>query len=228
MPQDTGPQQPIATVDAVVFTLASDMVEVLLHRRPREPHQGLWALPGGWIHVGEDADAEAAIRRVLADKTGAGGFYLEQLRTYSGPQRDPRGWSMSVAHLALVPRPELTFSEDDNTRLFALGELPELAFDHARIIADADQRLRGKGAYSTLPASFLGEAFTLSEMQRAYEVVLDRSLDQSSFRRKVMGLDILDPVGRAEPSPDRKRPPQMFRLREGVRTFDRTLGQSLD
>ena len=57
MPQDTGPQQPIATVDAVVFTIATDTVEVLLHRRPREPFEGLWALPGGWIHVGEDADA---------------------------------------------------------------------------------------------------------------------------------------------------------------------------
>ena len=85
--------RPIATVDAVILTLSEGKLQVLLHRRPQAPFAGAWALPGGFIRVAEDADTEAAIGRVLREKAGATGFWVEQLATFSGPVRDPRGWS---------------------------------------------------------------------------------------------------------------------------------------
>lgn len=214
----------ISTVDAVVLAIVDDQLKVLLHRRPNQPFKGSWALPGGFIHVDEDADAESAMRRILKDKAGVSGLYLEQLATYSGPDRDPRGWSISIAHLALVPGVRLKIDEG-KAALVSTGDLPELPFDHGKIIEDAVARLRGKGAYSTLPASFLGKDFTLTEMQSAYEVALGTRIDASSFRRKVLSLGILAETGRSRQG-DNRRPAKVYRLAKGVRTFDRSLGHA--
>lgn len=220
------PEAPIASVDAVVFTIEDGVLKVLLHKRPKAPFEGTWALPGGFIHTSEDGSAEAAMRRILAGKTGVSGFYLEQLATFSGPDRDPRGWSLSITHLALVPVKELSVDTEREAALFPVDQLPTLAFDHARIISEARVRLTGKGAYSTLPAALLGKTFTLTEMQKAYEVVLGTSLNQSSFRRKVLSLDILKDTRRTSQDGN-ARPAKVYRLKDDVRTFDRTLGQSL-
>jgi 8-oxo-dGTP diphosphatase len=215
---------PIATVDAVILTLSEGRLQVLLHRRPEAPFPGAWALPGGFIRQDEDADSEAAIGRVLREKAGAAGFWLEQLATFSGPVRDPRGWSISVAYMALVPRDRLPV-ETDTVRLFDVNALPPLAFDHGRIVAAGLARLRGKGAYSTLPATLLGEVFTLKDLQDAYEVVLGQTLDASSFRRKVGELRLIEEVPGAERRPaGGGRPSKLFRLSGDPRTFDRTLG----
>lgn len=215
----------IATVDAVVLVIVDEELKVLLHRRPNEPFAGDWALPGGYIHVNEDANAESAMRRILKDKAGVSGLYLEQLATYSGPDRDPRGWSISIAHLALVPGTKLKIDEE-KAALVSIDRLPKLPFDHKKIVKDAVARLRGKGAYSTLPASFLGKDFTLTEMQSAYEIALDTRIDASSFRRKVLSLGILTDTGRSRQG-DNRRPAKVYKLAKTGGTFDRTLGQSV-
>lgn len=221
---DTSFSNPIATVDAVIMTLEEGRLRVLLHRRPNAPFAGAWALPGGFIREAEDADAEAAIARVLRDKAGASGFWVEQLATFSGPVRDPRGWSLSVAFIALVPRDRLPV-ETEEVRLFDMDALPPLAFDHGRIVQVGLARLRGKGAYSSLPAALLGETFTLKDLQDAYEVVLDQTLDTSSFRRKLRELRLVEEVpGAVRRAPEGGRPSQLFRLTGDPRTFDRTLG----
>ncbi|WP_282610182.1 NUDIX domain-containing protein [Pelagibius sp. Alg239-R121] len=214
----------ISTVDAVVLSILEGELKVLLHCRPVQPYEGSWALPGGFIRVDEDADAESAIRRILKDKAGVTGLYLEQLATYSGPDRDPRGWSISIAHLALVPGAKLAIDEG-KAALVSIDDLPKLPFDHGKIIKDAVARLRGKGAYSTLPASFLGKNFTLTEMQSAYETALGTRVDSSSFRRKVLSLGILTDTGRSRQG-DNRRPAKVYRLTKAVGTFDRTLGHS--
>lgn len=227
MPEADAIRYPITTVDAVILTIEDERVKVLLHRRDKAPFESAWALPGGFVHVDEDADAEAAIRRVLLEKAGTDGLYLEQLMTYSGPARDPRGWSVSITHLALVPREALLFDgEAGDVSLAALDDLPDLAFDHARIVEDARARLVGKGSYSTLPASFLPEEFTLGEMQRAYEVVLGTQIDQSSFRRKVLELSLVEDTGEMSRE-SRRRPAKLYRLRKDIGTFDKTLVTSL-
>jgi ADP-ribose pyrophosphatase YjhB (NUDIX family) len=216
--------RPIATVDAVILTLVDGRLQVLLHRRPQPPFAGAWALPGGFIREADDADTEAAIGRVLREKAGASGFWVEQLASFSGPVRDPRGWSISVAYIAMVPHDRLPVGTDD-VRLFDVEALPPLAFDHVRIVTAGLARLRGKGAYSTLPATLLGEVFTLKDLQDAYEVVLGQTLDASSFRRKVGELRLIEEVPGAERRPaGGGRPSKLFRLAEGPRTFDRTLG----
>lgn len=213
--------RPICTVDAVILTLEDGILKALVHRRPNEPYKGMWALPGGYIHPGEDESAEAAVSRILRDKMGLSGFYLEQLRTFSGAARDPRGWSISVTFIALVPRERLP-EEDDSTCLMDVENLPALAFDHAELIGAAVSRLRGKGAYSTLPAMLLPETFTLPELEKTYGAVLAKKIDHSSFRRKLMELGLLEETDEFRQTG--KRPARLYRLAENPKTVDRNLG----
>lgn len=212
---------PIVTVDAVILTLEDNRLKLMLGRRELAPFAGDLALPGGYVHVDEDVSVAGAMQRILRQKCGVEGVYLEQVETFSGPDRDPRGWSVSVAHLALVSRDQLP-EASDTVRFHDVEDLPDLAFDHASIIAAALRRLRGKGAYSTLPAAFLGQTFTLTEMQRAYEVVLGERLNLSAFRRKVMDLGLVEETG--DKDTRTARPAALYRLAQPPRTFDRTLG----
>ena len=215
--------RPIATVDAVVMVLTEDGLKLAVQRRPKAPFEGKMALPGGYIHVDDDEDAEAAVRRVLLDKCGMGGFHLEQLQTFSGMARDPRGWSISICYLALLPA-EAFQPEDATVELVDVDTPLDLAFDHGVIVAAALARVRGKGAYSTLPAAFLGETFTFPELIRAYEQVLGTKIDQSSFRRKVRDIGLIEETGEVKPMPF-GRPSTLYRLAGNTtRTFDRSLG----
>src|SRR5690606_37968326 len=117
--------------------------------------------------------------------------YLEQLATFSGPARDPRGWSLSVAYVALVPE-SLLDSKARGFSIVQVDDLPQLPFDHGAIVELAVRRVRNKSVYSSLPAQFCGEHFTLPELQEVYEAILGEPVNKVSFRRKMNELDILE------------------------------------
>jgi ADP-ribose pyrophosphatase YjhB (NUDIX family) len=232
---------PSLAADIVIFTIAENAgvnyrklpekrLEVLLIRRGIEPFRGKWALPGGFMRKGETIGETA--RRELEEETGAGGFYLEQLYTFSMPERDPRGWVVSCAHMALAPKNEIklragddaadaawfrvTYDERENgDRELTLSISPDSpgayahggsisamlgaglrgepriirndgpAFDHAKIIAVALERLRGKLDYTDIAFNLLPERFTLTELQKVYEIILGKKLPTAAFRRKI-------------------------------------------
>ncbi|SIT09664.1 NUDIX domain-containing protein [Achromobacter sp. MFA1 R4] len=212
--------QPLVTVDAVLLTLRDSGLEVALHRRDREPYRDAMALPGGVVHADEDASTEDSIRRVLRDKTGFEPRYLEQLQVFSGPDRDPRQWSLSVAYVALVPAAELA-AATAKFRFVSVDALPPLAFDHAEIVGAAVARLRSKSTYSTLPFFLLPERFTLTQLQHTYEAILRTRLEKSNFRRKMEAWGALEAtdehVGGAQ------RPARLYRLKDFT-FFDRSVG----
>ncbi|MFX4299919.1 NUDIX hydrolase [Pseudosulfitobacter pseudonitzschiae] len=222
MTQDKTPQEarPIMTVDAVIVTIADDTLKVLLHRRPREPFQGSWALPGGYIHVNEDSGTDAAMERILQEKAGVSDIYFEQLATYSGPDRDPRDWSVSVAHIALVQEDLLSLGDDPDVVLTDVDALPPLAFDHENILAEALARIRGKGAYSSLPTAFLPKTFTLAQLHRVYEITLGETIERVSFRRKIMEVGMVEETGQKSTVMSR-RPAKLFRMKVGSQTYVR-------
>jgi ADP-ribose pyrophosphatase YjhB (NUDIX family) len=210
--------RPLTTVDVVIFTVAEGTLQVLLVQRPQapeEPYPGEWALPGGFVDVERDPDLESCALRKLKEKTGVASPYLEQLGGWGSAARDPRGWSATHAYFALVPRelPKAGGNAPD-ARWFPIkgsGVPVRLAFDHAGILAAAVARLRSKVEYTSLPAFVLPREFTLSELQRTYEVVLGRPLEKSAFRTRVLAAELVQPVGRKREGPN--RPAQMYRLR---------------
>jgi 8-oxo-dGTP diphosphatase len=179
------------TVDLAVFTVRESRLHVLLVERGQEPYRGAWALPGGFLLPRESA--ETAARRELAEETGlsertAADLHLEQLRTYSAPDRDPRMRVVSVAYTALVPDlPEPRGGGDAaHARWTPLSSASPLAFDHERILADAHERIGAKLEYTCLATAFCPPRFTLGELQQVYETVWGVELDRPNFRRKVL------------------------------------------
>ena len=206
----------ICTVDVVLLTLRDERLQVLLQQREQAPFEGKLALPGGYIHAQQDPDAWAAAARVLRDKAGIDSPYLEQLATFSGQGRDPRGWSVSIAYYALVPGGLLP-DTDARLRLWPVERLPALPFDHRAIVELAVSRVRSKSQYSSLPVYLCGDSFTLPQLQGVYEAVLGEAVNKVSFRRKMDELGMLEPIEGALSQGGAHRPAQMWRLRKEFR-----------
>lgn len=186
---------PAVTVDGVVFGFDEADLKLLLIQRKLEPFKGAWALPGGFVRPEEEL--EVAARRELADETGITRLYLEQLYTFGGPERDPRERVISVAYYALVKLSDHALqaaSDAENVAWFPVAELPALAFDHEAIVEVALKRLKGKVRYEPIGFELLPTKFTLSELQRLYEAVLEQALDKRNFRKKILGMELLEPL----------------------------------
>lgn len=206
----------LCTVDLVLLTLKQDRLHVAVFQREKEPFAGAWALPGGYVHAQEDYDTRSAALRVLREKTSVDSAFLEQLATFSGPGRDPRGWSISVAYYALVPLEKLAALEGPGMRLVAVEDasaVKAMPFDHAAIVQAAVQRVRDKSSYSSLPVFLLPEHFTLPQLQAVYETLLGEPLNKVSFRRKMQELDMLEEVP-GEQVGGRHRPAQVYAVRK--------------
>ena len=219
--------RPIVTIDVALFTIKQERLCLALIERQRPPFEGRLALIGGYIHPDEDCDVTHAAHRILADKAGLANVFVEQLMTFSGPDRDPRGWAVSIVYYALVPHAVLMAAEQSaRMTLTPVDRLPGLPFDHDRIAAAALARLRGKSTYSSLPAFLLPHEFTLPELKAVYETVMGLALNDSAFRRKIGDLGLIEEVQEAKSAAtaERKRPAQLYRLKErALIAFDRTI-----
>lgn len=184
--------RPALTVDCVVFGLGEGELEVLLIRRGIEPFLGRWALPGGFMHEAETL--EDAARRELEEETGLRKVFLEQLYSFAAIDRDPRERVVTVAYYALVKLSDhkvRAATDATDAAWFALSDLPELAFDHDHIVAVARERLQGKVRYQPIGFELLPRKFTLTQLQRMYEIILARPLDKRNFRKKILAMDLL-------------------------------------
>ena len=198
-------------VDLTIFTVQEQRLELLLIRMKREPFAGNWALPGGRIR-GDETVEQAAVRE-LSEKTGIGAVYLEQLYTFSDPDRDPGGRCISVAHLALI-RGDVQLSTTDKyggIGWFPVDKLPSLAFDHEAIAGYAVQRLRAKLEYTDVARNLLEPTFTLGELQRLYETILGKTLDARNFQRRAQALGLVKDTGRMRRG-QAYRPARLFRF----------------
>jgi 8-oxo-dGTP diphosphatase len=210
----------LVTVDVVIFCLIEDTLKVLLVRRPLEasdPFPGKWALPGGFIDVDRDRTLLDCARRKLRDKTGVSTSYLEQLGSWGGAERDPRGWSATHAFFALIPSRSVALQKGANAQDVEWADAESaarkrLAFDHSDILAAALGRLRNKVEYTSLPAFLLDEPFTLPQLQRTYEIILGRPVDKSAFRKRMLDSGFMEEAGMIDGAFG--RPAMGYRLRD--------------
>jgi 8-oxo-dGTP diphosphatase len=179
--------RPSVTVDLVIFTIAANDLKVLLIRRDGEPFKGYWALPGGF--VGIDESLEDAAARELQEEASVKDVYLEQLYTFGEPQRDPRGRVISVAYFALMDSEQqqvVAGSDAAAAEWHSVFAPPSLAFDHRKILDYAVWRLRNKLEWTTVGYELLPRKFTLSELQRVYEIILQKPVDKRNFRKRIL------------------------------------------
>lgn len=187
---------PLTSVDIVIFTIIDKQVNVLITQRTDFPFKGYWAIPGGFIDIKKDKNIEQTAQRKLIEKTGYKAPYLEQLGAKGNSSRDPRGWSVTVSYFALVNIEGANFSIDTCwSPLDKEGNIQKkLAFDHSELIQDAFQRLRNKAQYTTIALHVLPEKFTLSELQRCYEIILGGKLNKSGFRRRIIKGNVIEEI----------------------------------
>src|SRR2546426_8136496 len=162
--------RPSVTVDVVILSLRQKDLQVLLVKRRSWPYEGMWAIPGGFVNM--DESLETAAKRELQEETGVQDVYLEQLYTFGDPGRDPRTRVITVVYFALLDSERLQVKAADDAvdvGWFSVYDLPPLAFDHAKILEYALNRLRGKLDYTQIAFNLLPEQFTLRELQSVYE-----------------------------------------------------------
>lgn len=194
---------PAVTTDCVIFGFDGAELNVLLIERGIEPFCGRWALPGGFINM--DESAEEGARRELREETGLEEAYMEQFHAYSAPGRDPRERVITIAFLALVKLCHVKGGDDAaDARWFPVSKVPQLAFDHDKILRDALIRLRERIHFHPIGYDLLPEKFTLRELQTLYEGILGVRFDRRNFAKKMLHLDILTPLDEtSRPTPHR-------------------------
>ncbi|MFL6657464.1 MAG: NUDIX hydrolase [Massilia sp.] len=209
---------PLTSVDLVIFTVREQQLHVLLVRRSEHPYRGQWALPGGFIDIRRDHDLDATALRKLREKTGVATPYLEQLQGFGSATRDPRGWSATFAYFALIASEGLELLHGGGTdaaswhKVDGVGVDHALAFDHATILETGVNRLRARVEHSALPVHLLPEEFTLSDLQKVYEIVVGRQVDKSAFRKRIKEGEYLEEIpGKMRHASN--RPAQLYRAK---------------
>lgn len=202
--------RPAVTTDCTIFGFDEGELKVLLIERSIEPFLGKWALPGGF--VGLEETAEECAKRILHKETCLDNIFMEQLYTFSEVDRDPRFRIISIGYYALVKLTDYEAKaglDASNVKWFGFNEIPELAFDHAIILDKALERLKGKIKYQPIGFELLPEKFTLPDLRHLYEVILQTSLDDRNFRKKILNFGLLKDTGEMQRGA-RNRAPKLY------------------
>ena len=219
-------QRPALAVDCVVFGLDENDLKVLLIQRKLAPFQHTWALPGGFVRIDETLDAAA--RRELEEEAGVTDVYLEQLYTFGALDRDPRERVVSTAYYALAKLSDHRIraaTDAMGVGWFGLDDLPKLAFDHAEVVSRAHERLRGKVRYAPVGFELLPPRFSLTQLQRLYQIILGTALDKRNFRKKILAMDLLVETDEVEQGV-RHRAARLYRFDR--RKYDRLAKQGFE
>lgn len=219
-------EKPSVTVDVCICRYMNKRVEVLLVKRAKEPFKDSWAIPGGFLNVRKKGDPrpqeslEQAALRELKEETDVDGVSVEQLKTYGDPERDPRTRVVTVAYFALVPKEQLSNmnavagSDAKEVGWFPLKDIGvPLAFDHEKILKDLFTRLSGRVSYTPIAFDLVGKEFTWSDLKGVYEYLLNKSILEPNFRRKIKSMYVIKKSD-AMFKPKTGRPASMMRFVE--------------
>lgn len=181
----------LLAVDSIIFGFDQGDLKILLIKRDFEPELGKWSLMGGFLKKYENLN-EAAIR-ILHHLTGLRNIYMEQLYTFSMIDRDPAERTLSVAYYALIDIAlhDKELVQKNSAKWFSLEEAPDLIFDHNRMVERAIARLKRRALNKPIGFELLPPKFTMRQLQKLYEAILDKKLDKRNFINKINSLGIL-------------------------------------
>lgn len=207
----TAYERPCHTVDIAICRIRDNQLQVLLIKRKYPPFADCWAIPGGFVDIIRSEKLIDAAYRELAEETGVTGIPIRELGTFGDPDRDPRWRIISTVYYALVAETVIdktTVIADSDAKeygWFDLRDLPELAFDHDKILWELTQRIREQALYHPLAIELLPKLFTWADLQNAFEILIDKKLVASNFRRDISHDYIIEETKQKEnPKPGRK------------------------
>jgi 8-oxo-dGTP diphosphatase len=182
------------TVDNVIFGFDEGDLKILLVKRGTTPYKGAWALPGDFVHFKEKLEVASA--RVLHELTGLDKVYLEQVETFSEPDRHPMGRVITTAFFSLVKVDDFEIKASgwaSNAQWISIQEIDKLAFDHNEILDACFKKLQRRVRVQPIGFELLPHRFTLTELQHLYEAILEPKdgLDKRNFRKKILAMDLL-------------------------------------
>ncbi len=188
----------LIAVDCIILGFDGKDLKALLVKRGFEPQLGNWSLMGGFVKKNEAV--EDAAFRILEVLTGLTNIYLEQLYCFGEVDRDPGGRVVSIAYFALIKiddySPELM--REHNAKWFDIRRIPQMIFDHKKMISLAKERLCQKVANHPVGFELLPEKFTLPQLQNLYEAIYETNFDKRNFSRKILSLHILKKLDEKE------------------------------
>jgi 8-oxo-dGTP diphosphatase len=207
------------SIDCMIFGFKKNELDILLVQHGEGISKGKWALPGGWIRYNEDLDHAA--NRILKDLTGVSNIYLEQLRAFGERERYPNKRVITIAYYALVKPEDYTLhagSTAADAQWFKVSEVPNLPYDHNKILKAGLGHLRHKVRHEPIGFNLLPKKFTLLQLQQLYEAILETKLDKPNFRRKLINMNLLE-ICKEKQTDVSHRAASLYRFDK--RTYDR-------
>ncbi len=220
-----GENNPRVSVEIAICTIKDDNLKVLLIKRKFDPFAGCWAIPGGFLNASGKESLEETAERLLKEETGLRGIYIEQLKTYGDVDRYPGKRVIATAYFALVPYEKLAgqhirvAKDSTGAKWFSLKDYKKelefldgyLAFDHDLILNDLKIRLHGKISYTPIAFELVPEKFTWPELRKVFEIVLDKKLDATNFKRKIKSMYKVRELKTRQAPSGAGRPPCLLR-----------------
>ncbi|MHB1922231.1 MAG: NUDIX hydrolase [Chitinophagaceae bacterium] len=181
----------LVAVDCIIFGYDGNRLQLLLVQRALKPEKGNWSLMGGFVQSEESL--EQAANRILRELTGLEGVYLEQLKAFGKPDRDPVERTISIAFFALIDinKYKKQISEDYHAEWFRMGQVPRLIFDHQEMLELAKRQLRYKAALHPILFELLPPKFTIPQLQNLYEEIYETTFDKRNFSRKALSTGLM-------------------------------------
>ena len=182
----------LVSVDCIIFGFDEGKLKVLIGRRQMDPGRGEWSLYGGFVAADEDVDDAA--KRTLYELTGMRYIYMNQVGAFGRVDRDPGERVVSIAYYALINVSEY----DEKLRLehglewVDVDNIPQMYSDHNEMVSKAHRLMQDKLKTEPIGFRLLPHLFTLTQLQRLYEVVYGAELDKRNFRKRVKDMDFIE------------------------------------
>lgn len=196
----------LVAVDCIIFgyDIVEKVIKLLLVKRSFEPAMGKWSLAGGFVN--EDESLDDAASRILFNLTGLRNVFLEQSYTYGSPGRDPGARVISISYFSLIKIQDIDrkTQEVNGAHWRSITELPELIFDHGKMVERTLEELRCQIKVKPVGFELLPEKFTLVQLQELYEAIYQRNVDKRNFRKKILSMDLLQKFDEKEKATSKK------------------------
>ncbi|MCI5879733.1 MAG: hypothetical protein MRZ34_03000 [Bacillales bacterium] len=201
-----------------IFSVFDGELKVLLLRKKTEPYKGYWILPGNLLRC--DETIENNITDAVYDLTGLTNVYIEQTYSFSALDRNPDYRLIAISHIGLVDSTTVEIKREERENVesewFKITDLPKLAFDHEMILNKNIKYLYSKIINSNILKILFPSDFTLPELQKVYEQVLDKPLDRRNFRKKFIALDLVEDTLEKNTGFN-GRPAKLYRFKDDIK-----------